>query len=1402
MNSDLNWVRFWCPRGGTVHLDWSGYLSDPRDEYASIVQPDLVSADTFEGYPCVVLLGEPGIGKSSEMRRLFAGSSDDTGGTLFRNLHQYDTTSVLRDDLFRSDEFRSWESSDRTITLALDSLDEALLEIRVLTTWLIEQLKRLPTDRLRLRIACRTAEWPPLLEGALTAIWGEANVRVFELAPLTDGDVRLAAEARGLDGDAFLTEVARREVSALANKPATLRFLLSAFARHQTLPQGKTELYGLGCLHLCEEDEERRLSGRAGRLTADERLAVARRIAAATVFGNRAAVSRVSDPGDTASAEVHRRELVGGSEPVLEAQRISVSERELNEALGTGLFSGRGDTSMGWAHQTYAEYLAAQWIVKNGLSMPQIESLIRHPLDSAFRFIPQLHETIVWLAGISAEVRALVLETQPELLLKSDVERLAEEDRAALVQALLDASARAQLPWPEFGTPRRYDRFDHPHLAEQLRPYVLEASWPQDTRELALEIAAGAKVASLQAECADLALDRSAPLAVRVEAARVVATAGDAETRARLLPLAVEPQPEDEEDDLKGTALRSVWPDHLAAEQLFEALTFPKRANRSGSYDRFMSQVEQTVDPADLPVALRWATDAAESLTVRGHLAAAIIRMGWEHADQREVMDAFAQYAIKRFGDYRDLFPNDVWSASRGDETLNPFAGHSDRRRRLVEALVECIALKEDVAAQRLTRTTAQQLVDREDLDWLIARTVAASDDEVRSTVWARLARAIVRLTDPDDFARIYEVRDCPAVAATFSGYWTAIPLDSELAATLRQQQAEDDEWQTQRERAIPAPDLPSAERVHAMLNDAGAENSHRSPGAMWCPIAQEMTRSEDGLYYRLGDIDQGPTWRLLDHEGRLRLLDEAEQFVRSYASSVQEWTADGASTMGVWAGYRGLRLLTEHDPDRLQSLPSDVWSAWIPVIVREHPFSDKEDDVERYRSLLTKAATAVRTRVVAAIAELLLGDAVHGRGHWALDRFDAIWNADLAIAILEVAQRPDLPPASLQTLLELLLERDTPGAPEFAQTLLTPPIASRGRPRARALAAAAALLLKAPDRGWTSLQRIISGKGKFRRELALSAAHRSIPLDRFSEEQLADFVTWLMEEFPYPDPWYVGVYSPSPEDEARRLRSDTLRALEARATPEAVHALGRLRRVFPSFGWLAQTILRTEEAVRRESWAAPGIDQILALATDAGRRLVETGEHLLNVLLESLDRLQGELQGELPSVSTLWDHQGGGKYRPKDEQELSDAMARHFRRDLKDRGVVAGREVVIRRGGAGGAPGQRTDVYVTAVRETPRGAESVAVIVEVKGSWHADVLTAMETQLADDYLARNPECRHGLFVVGWYTSGRWVNGPPKRRSARLGSLEALQERLDEQAAALTRVARHLRAYVLDVSWN
>ena len=71
-------------------------------------------------------------------------------------------------------------------------------------------MRRLPTERLSLRLTCRAADWPTTLETQLGELWKDEQVQVYHLYPLREIEVRAAAAREGVDEEAFLREVATR----------------------------------------------------------------------------------------------------------------------------------------------------------------------------------------------------------------------------------------------------------------------------------------------------------------------------------------------------------------------------------------------------------------------------------------------------------------------------------------------------------------------------------------------------------------------------------------------------------------------------------------------------------------------------------------------------------------------------------------------------------------------------------------------------------------------------------------------------------------------------------------------------------------------------------------------------------------------------------------------------------------------------------------------------------------------------------------------------------------------------------------------------------------------------------------------------------------------------------------
>ncbi len=417
--------RFWCPRDGAYALDDHGFLRDPDTTWfgTQSANPGVVRTDNLCDHRCLVLLGEPGAGKSTA-----AGHAERLVGTEVPivpfDLAAYGSEDRLVREVFDDPTVTAWAARTGELCVVLDSLDEARARVPNVGAVIADRLRRLPCSRLFLRIACRTAEWPAGLEQSLMEAFGA--VTVVELLPLRRVDVAAIA-ASWCDPSSFLDEVQHAGAGPLAARPLTLRFLARTFGESGTLPDRGAALYAAGVRSLCEEQNvTRRDAGLDGALSLHQRVAIARRIAAATVFGGASAVW--TGPEVDADAEdIAVARLAGLAEPTPDGT-VEVTVAAVREAARTGLFTSRGSQRLGWAHATFADFLAAEWVVANSLSAAQAEPLFLGPDGRCW---PQTRLAAAWAVAIAPERFGFLTAADPAAF-QGEVELPGDALRAAV----------------------------------------------------------------------------------------------------------------------------------------------------------------------------------------------------------------------------------------------------------------------------------------------------------------------------------------------------------------------------------------------------------------------------------------------------------------------------------------------------------------------------------------------------------------------------------------------------------------------------------------------------------------------------------------------------------------------------------------------------------------------------------------------------------------------------------------------------------------------------------------------------------------------------------------------------------------------------------------------------------
>jgi hypothetical protein len=309
---------------------------------------------------------------------------------------------------------------------------------------------------------------------------------------------------------------------------------------------------------------------------------------------------------------------------------------------------------------------------------------------------------------------------------------------------------------------------------------------------------------------------------------------------------------------------------------------------------------------------------------------------------------------------------------------------------------------------------------------------------------------------------------------------------------------------------------------------------------------------------------------------------------------------------------------------------------------------------------------------------------------------------------------------------------------------------------------------------------------------------------NQIAPRHLMQLWEWLLEEFPG-DPYERdnGSGNVTISHEVYHFRNGIFKAFTGSGKPEAIEAMVELMERRSNNFWLGDVLAEMRKTVQRQCWVRPSPSSLMQIFAKTEKRLIRTAGELHLLIIESLKRFEEELHGVPPSTE-LWNESTEGKVseaKPKDEVNLSNCLKRFFERDLTERGIIASREVQIRRR-IGEDAAQLVDLLVQAVPfdENGRPAERVSVVVEVKCAWNADVFVDMEQQLFDRYL-KNTEMHFGVYLVAYFSCPAWrwpTEDHRKSSGASSKPIEEVRQNLSTQAAALSTETKRVSAFVLD----
>ena len=1332
-----------------------------RSDYREGVEPSL-SLSAFRDRPAYVLLGDPGMGKTTafeEERKAVGDEAEKISARDFLSL-----------DMHNHPEWREK-------TLFIDGLDEVRAGTSDSRTPMNQLYGRLDSLRPpRFRISCREADWLGDNDrGRLKTVSRDSDVLMLRLNPLTEMDIGelLEANPRVSNPEVFIREAQQRRLDGLLSNPQTLNMLAEVVGNGATWPEGRFETFELACKQMALEHNEEHIIGEPAS-PVGTLLDIAGHLCAVQLL---AGFAGYTIHGEPVSGDYHPVDVCG-----YETNSVP------RAALATRLFVGVGEGCFTPVHRHIAEFLGARHLSKlihDGLPAKRIVALIAQYGS----VVTELRGLSAWLAAHSQGARQQLIKGDPiGVGLYGDIRDFSGEDKHRLLISLNREAVGvgySQGAKAAFGplVAEEMESILHNLLADDRRDY---------DHQLAVEfllhvMGHGKPLPGLQGSLFDVVRDdRRWPRVTRAALKTSIQWAADnpdsTKEHKRLLEDIHTGHLDDPDSELLGMLLTHLYPEEVSPSKVWGFLSREPRSNLVGMYVAFWDHflLEKSSDD-DVAVLLDKLYEGMADLPIRldGHnlsdvpmklLARGLVTHGDTITTERlyNWVSACSRADTRSFGYVRNVPPEvKEWLERRpGTQKSILLEGLSrlpDTPRFLygASAVWSCLFgsnLPSGFGLWCLERAVELEGTHPRESDYLLRLAINCHHERTGN---GGLSRSVLE----------ERTQDHPKLASVLATLLEP-PINRPTGDRPRTKETYDEEDRRRRQQWIEhvastiddlrenrGSSIVLFEIARAYLGTRGDDDSDSSP----VERVNELLGNQTELVEAALEALSGVMWR--------EDIPSADEVMRLYASSRTPYLALPALT--------GLIEIEQREPLKLDSLSEDQLRTALTFYFSTSTGSS--EGTGWYRRLMEKSPQLVEDVLVRCATSAIragkehvpglfhLAKDMNGRGHMTREG---------SLKLLQIF--PVRCKRSQLGVLDNLLWIAVLNADLIAlNNLIERKVSLKSMTVSQRIRWLAAGTVISPDKYGNCLEEYAEGRDVRIRELGafFSPSFRvQDPIRKLRADNLRRFIQLMGSSFGpmTPDGWITLAIK------ASEIVDRMIRCLEALDEESSLQSLETLRSIPDLEPWHIQldgAIGRRRIADRDAAFRHPTVEQVCL--TLAGGVPSNAGD-LAALLVDNLEEISLRVRtGNANGWSRYWNEdQYRRPLQPKHEDSCRDVLLLDLRTMLPD-GVDAQPEGRY-------ASDKRSDVRAT--------YGDFNVPVEAKKNSHRDLWSAVHNQLIEKYTSDPATEGYGIYLVFWF--GEEFTQPPPHGS-RPRTAEELRARLESTLSA--EELRKISVCVIDV---